>query len=157
MWPNQLLVKSARNAIAAGADPNRLPSVVLATQIPILLSLSIVVDTKYQPAAVQAAVQSALLDPDAGLFGVNAVGIGQVFFDSEIYAACLAVPGVCAVHHLKLSTRISELRHYILFRRRPRPDGIQDRCGHDRHDPGAGNYYFLADDGTALNMSVEAS
>ena len=96
-------VKTATAAIAAAADPNRLPSVSLAAQIKITLSLSIVVGPKYQSATVQAAVYSALLDPDTGLFGLNVVGIGQVFYDSQIYSAVLAVPGVSAVRNLALS------------------------------------------------------
>ena len=41
-----------------------------------------------------AAVTAALIDPDAGLFGRNNVRIGASIYRSQIYAACLAVPGV---------------------------------------------------------------
>jgi hypothetical protein len=145
-------VTSAGSAIAAAADPNRLPSVTAATRIPITVSLSIVVLPKYQADTVQGAVYSALLDPDDGLLGVNQVGIGQVFFDSQIYAACLAVPGVAAVHDLEFAA-VMRFRPRIFWRPLP----IQDACSQNRHDPGAGNYYFLADDGAALDISVETT
>jgi len=109
-------VKTATAAIAAAADPNRLPSVSLAGQIKITLSLTIVVGPRYQPATVQAAVYSALLDPDTGLFGLNVVGIGQVFYDSQIYSAVLAVPGVSAVHNLALSQIGRVIIYNRLFR-----------------------------------------
>jgi hypothetical protein len=149
---DQNAVTSAIGAIAAAADPNRLPAVTAATRIPITVSLSIVVQPKYQPDTVQAAVYSALLDADDGLFGVNQVGIGQVYFESQISAACLAVPGVAAVHDLEV-TNVVRFRPRILWRRLP----TQDACGQNRHDPGAGNYYFLADDGAALEISVETA
>jgi hypothetical protein len=147
---DQNAVTSATGAIAAAADPNRLPSVTAATRIAITVSLSIVVLPKYQADTVQAVVYSALLDPDDGLFGVNQVGIGQVFFDSQIYAACLAVPGVAAVHDLEFTT-VVRFRPRIFWRQQP----IQDACGQNRRDPGTSSYYFLADDGAALDVSVE--
>lgn len=150
-------LNSATGAITAAADPNRLPSMQPATQLPITLSLSIAVGSKYQPATVQAAVYAALLDPDTGLLGVNNVGIGQVFFDSQIYAACLAVPGVSAVHNLEFSETEARFRYEILFRRRASALAAQAPCGRNRHDPGAGGYYFLPDDGTSLIINVETS
>ena len=160
-------VKTATAAIAAAADPNRLPSVSMATQIKITLSFSIVVGPKYRPATVQAAVYSALLDPDTGLFGLNVVGIGQVFYDSQIYSAVLAVPGVSAVHNL-VFTRFGRVFIYdrlfraslqMLSRAGPTlfPAGPQNQCGQNRYDPGAGNYYLLPDDGASLTISVAAS
>jgi hypothetical protein len=149
---DQSAVNSATLAIAAAADPNRLPSVTAASRIQITVSLSIVVLQKYQADTVQAAVYSALLDADAGLFGVNQVGIGEVFFDSQIYAACLAVPGVAAIHDLEFAP-VLRFRPRIFWRPMP----TQDACGQNRHDPGAGNYYFLADDGAALDISVETT
>ena len=150
---DQNAVASATSAIAAAADPNRLPSVTAAIRIQITLSLSIVVLPKYQADTVQTAVYGALLDPDNGLFGVNQVGIGEVYFDSQIFAACLTVPGVAAVHNLELSTIALGFRPRIFWR--PLPPA--DACSQNRHDPGAGNYYFLADDGAALSILVETS
>ncbi len=86
-------VAAAQAALAATADPNRLPQVMLAQAVAMTLSLTFVYDPRYLPSNVQQAVQTALIDPDAGLLGKNVVGIGQVFYDSQIYGACLAVPG----------------------------------------------------------------
>ena len=89
---------SAYNAIAAAADPNRLPSILVATPLAMKLQLTLMMNPRYDESTVMSAVQTALLDPDSGLFGANAVGIGQAYYDSQIYAACLAVTGVDAVH-----------------------------------------------------------
>ena len=93
-------VLSAQQAFAASADPNRQPKVVLAQAVEMTLSLTIVYDPSHDGPTVQAAVHAALVDPDTGLLGLNVVGIGEVFYDSQVYAACLAVPGVVAVHSL---------------------------------------------------------
>ena len=93
-------VTAVQQAFAASADPNRQPRVVLAQAVEMTLSLTIVFDSRHDGPTVQTAVNTALADPDAGLLGVNVVGIGQVFYDSQVYAACLAVPGVVAVHSL---------------------------------------------------------
>ena len=50
-------------------------------------------------------LHDALLDPDQGLFGNNRIQIGKAYFNSDIYSACLAVPGVLAVHNLFFDTR----------------------------------------------------
>jgi hypothetical protein len=97
-------VDAARSAIAAAADPNRLPGIELATQIVINLSLTLVLDPRRDSTIVLNAVHDALLDPDNGLLGVNVVGIGQPFYDSQIYAACLALAGVQAVHDINFSS-----------------------------------------------------
>jgi hypothetical protein len=149
---DQNAVASATRAIAATADPNRLPAVTAATRVPITVSLSIAVSPRYQPETVRSALYAALLDPDAGLFGVNHVGIGEVVFDSQIYAACLAVAGVAAVHDLNVETA-TRFRPRFPVRRRP----SLNACGQNRHDPGAGRYFFLADDGAALTLSVAAT
>jgi hypothetical protein len=96
-------VDAARSAIAAAADPNRLPGIELAAQIVMNLSLTLVLDPKREAPTVLNAVHDALLDPDKGLLGVNVVGIGQAFYDSQIYAACLGVPGVQAIHDISFS------------------------------------------------------
>ena len=64
-----------------------------ATPLVVTLSLTYVRDPTRDDAAVRAGCNAALLDPDSGLFGVNAVGIGQVIYDSQIYAACLCGAG----------------------------------------------------------------
>ena len=89
-----------RPPFAAEADPNRYVPVLAASGINTVISLTYGRASRYLDAVVLSALHAALLDPDKGLFGVNAVGIGQVFYDSQIYAACLAVPGIVAVEDL---------------------------------------------------------
>jgi len=72
-------VTAAQQAFAASADPNRQPLVVLAQAVEMTLSLTIVYNSRYNGPTVQSAVHTALVDPDAGLLGLNVVGIGQVF------------------------------------------------------------------------------
>jgi hypothetical protein len=148
-------VAAAQNAIAASADPNRLPLVKLATQVTMTLSLTYLRDPRYQHGSVQAALQSALLDPDEGLFGINAVGIGEVFYASQIYAACLAIPGVQAIHDLSFVapprfSSLSSSRRPILIGTgrlpvRPKPifGGPRRACTGEHYDPGPGGYYAV--------------
>ena len=97
-----------------------------------------------------AAVRSALLDPDAGLFGSNIVQIGQAFYDSQIYKACLGVPGVQAVHALTVTVGPPLLRRYVwqilsvwAQGRRLKPATGAGCSGH-RYDPGPDGYFTLA-------------
>ena len=90
---------------------------------------------------MKAAVQSALLDPDAGLFGVNAVQIGRPVYESEIFAACLAVPGVLAVHGLQVY--------------RAAGSGFVLQSGF-RTDPGEGKFFQLAPADLVLSTEVAA-
>jgi hypothetical protein len=147
-------VAAAQSAIAASADPNRLPLVKLATQVTMALSLTYLRDPGYQDGSVQEGLQLALLDPDDGLFGVNAVGVGEVFYASQIYAACLAVPGVQAIHDLSFAAppRFSPLssRRPILIgigrlpvRPEPILTGPRLACTGERYDPGPGGYYTV--------------
>ncbi len=88
-----------------------------------------------QAGLVDLAVVEDLVDPDAGLLGANVVGIGQVFYDSQIYQACLAVPGVVAVHSLSVMLSSST------------------NAG-PQYDPGAGGYLSLAKAGLTLTPEV---
>jgi hypothetical protein len=65
---------------------------------------------------------TALTDPDVGLFGTT-LGIGQAVYRSQIYAACLSVPGAVSVNGLSLTGA---------------PEGPSYR-----YDPGSGNYFTL--------------
>jgi hypothetical protein len=149
---NQGAVNAAQKAIAAAADPNRLPRVALATPIEIYISLTLVTDPRYQTATVQAAVHGALLDPDTGLFGVNAVGIGQIFYDSQVFAACLSVAGVQAVHNYDFISGYKRFRPEIFFPGKLRilaPAASGCQCNQS-HVPTEGGYFFLPDDGAHL-------
>jgi hypothetical protein len=138
-------ITAAQAAIAAAADPNRPVVIRQATQVQIALSLTVVRDSRRDEQTVKAAVHAALLDPDTGLFGVNIVGIGQAFYDSQIYATCLAVPGVKAVHSLQFSSAAAAS---IVSR-----PAVLALCRDHRHDPGEGGYFFLPDDEQHLNLS----
>ena len=132
---------AAEMALAAAADPNRPVSVATATLIPIKLSLSLKIDSRYLPTDVSAAVRSALIDADAGLFGANVVRIGQFVYHSEICKACLSVPGVMAVHSIVfLAQRGSNFA--------PDPPEF-------RHDPGEGGFFQLLDQD--LSISTEGA
>ena len=126
-------VAAAQNALAPAADPNRLPVVKLATQIPMTLSLTYLRDPKYLDSAVQAGLQAALLDPDTGLFGANVIGIGigAVFYASQIYKACLSVQGVQAIRNLSFA-----------------PLGVSPSG--ERYDPGPSGYYVVPADSLQL-------
>jgi hypothetical protein len=168
-------VAAVQQAFAGSADPNRQPLVVLAQAVQMTLSLTIVYNPQYIATTVQAAVQTALVDPDVGLLGLNVVGIGQVFYDSQVYAACLAVPGVVAVHSLVFTvtnsriapmyTRLvgSDLNRFVLTQSRPAQPQTQSvstapsGCCGQRHDPGPDSYLFLPDDAQCLTINLEAA
>lgn len=117
-------VSSALSAIRLASDPNRPVNVVKATEVCFGLLFSLRVDPKRVSSEVIANVRTALTDPDTGLFGDNVVRIGQIFFNSDIYSACLAVPGVLAVHGLFVFS------NYALSMTA-------------KHDPGEGKYFRL--------------
>lgn len=134
-------VTAARSAFAAAADPNRQPQVVLAKKVIMALRLTVVYDTRRVAQTIREAVRIALIDPDAGLFGLNVVTIGQEFYDSQIYAACLAVPGVVSVHSLRFGP-VS-------------PSSRLPATAEQRHDPGPGAYFALATDGQQPDIVME--
>jgi len=91
------------------------------------VSFALVIDPTRIAADVQTAVAAALVDPDAGLFGANRVGIGEAIYVSRIYQACLSVPGALAVERLAVGTGASSTPS----------SGF-------RLDPGEGGYLSLA-------------
>jgi hypothetical protein len=153
-------VTSARAAFAATADPNRQPQVVLAQQVPINLSLTIVYDRSHVMQTVHDAVSAALVDPDNGLFGRNVVVIGQVFYDSQIYAACLKVPGVQAVHSLNFNRRELQTPTSLNPGNGSQPGKRADSnqtlaINNQRHDPGPGAYFLLSDTDGQPDIGME--
>jgi hypothetical protein len=116
--------KSAAQLVLTGdGDPNRPVSVLLANLIPLTITLNLVVNPDYDGPTVAARAVTALTDPAAGLFG-SSLGIGQSVFRSQIYAACLSIPGAMSVHSLSVS-------------------GAPAGTGY-RYDPGAGSYFTLS-------------
>jgi hypothetical protein len=180
---DQGAVKATRIAIADTADPNLLPSIELAKQIIVNLNVTLILDPRHDPKTVLDAVHAALLDPDSGLLGVNVVRIGQALFDSQVFAACLSVAGVRAVHDYSFSpegmgtasgasTSVLKMKQavQINFARtvkmkplilKPGVFGRQFvlpacQCEH-RHDPGEGGYFSLPDDGRHLTVSSKGA
>jgi predicted phage baseplate assembly protein len=129
---------AARRALAGAADPNRPVQVLQAVPIRIQLGVSIRGDARFAAEPVRTAVRAALQDPDSGLFGFNRVRIGQTVFRSEIYDACLRVPGVLAVHDLVFARQLAQ--------------GFINETG-ARHFPGEGSFYQLT--GDDLDVSME--
>ena len=58
-----------------------------ATPVAMTLSLTFLCDSTLDAPAIKTALTAALTDPDAGLFGQRAIGIGQVIYDSQIEAS----------------------------------------------------------------------
>ncbi|HEY4364586.1 MAG TPA: baseplate J/gp47 family protein [Bryobacteraceae bacterium] len=133
---NQAARDAALLALRGDADPNRPVSVQLATALPLTVSLTIEVDPKHIVDDVVGAAMTALTDPDAGLFGANRIGIGEVIYKSQVFAACLSVAGAVAVHSLTVKGA---------------PAGVNYRF-----DPGEGSYFTL-DPGSGLKITGEVS
>lgn len=151
-------VTAARAAIAGAADPNRPVTIAEAHQQQATLQLTYLRNPRYDDAKVRAALHDALVDPDKGLFGVNVVGIGQAFFDSQIYAACLAVPGIEAVQGLSFASNSDKTAvsssSLLSNRRLPSAQGIPlQACADHRHDPGPGGYFVIPDDAQHLTLT----
>ena len=157
-------VSGARTAIAAADDPNRPVVVALATAVPISLGLTVLVDPAYIPADVMNGVTAALVDPQSGLLGTDVVRIGQSIYLSQIYKACLSVPGTVAVHSLSFERK--QLQSYLLFPFHPLhfiskffPLKIGFPLLHlleeYRFDPGEGGFFQLSV--SDLNVSTEVA
>ncbi len=145
-------VEAAKTTLRGAGDPNRPVQVLPATPIPIRLTPTLRLDPTYEADWVQAQVRQALTDPDRGLFGDRRVRIGQVIYQSQIYAACLGVTGVLAVRGLKFA--FLHRSFHIL-------DGVpfeysnwqEEDC--PRHDPGEGSFYQLRDSLEDLTLQEE--
>lgn len=121
-------VSAAKIALKGTADTNRSVAVELAQPLPIKINLTLRIESSRIPEMVVAEVQKVLLNPDTGLFGANAIQIGQAIYQSQIYAACMQVSGVLAVHGLNFW--IDSGSGFILDT-------------NYRHDPDEGKFYQL--------------
>jgi len=130
-------VTAAELALRSDADPNRPINVQQAQPIALTISLTVTVDPAFVLDTVAAAAVTALTDPDTGLFGANRIGIGEAVFKSQIYAACLSVPGAVAVHSLSVTGAL------------PGP------CY--RFDPGEGFFFTLDPAPPALTVTPEVA
>src|SRR5262249_42604855 len=94
-------------------------------------------DPDYQAEPLVGAIRAALLDPESGILGTNTVRIGGSIFESEIFAACLAVPGTLAVTALQFVVQEGEI--------------LVSSTAY-RHDAGEGRFFRLDD----ANLEVTA-
>jgi hypothetical protein len=132
-------VNAAKIALGGTADPNRPVAVQLAQPLPVQLILTLQIEASRIPETVRAAVKAALLEPDTGLFGINAVQIGQAIYQSQIYATCMQISGVLAVPSLQFFLPLGT--EFILD-------------SHYRHDPGEGRFYQLSETNLYLYWEV---
>jgi hypothetical protein len=140
---DQNAVNSATAALAGASDPNRPVNVIQALKTSITLNFTLVVDPKYVEDDVVAAVTAALIDPNEGLLGSNVVQIGESLFQSQVYQACLSVPGVVAVQNLVITGATGQ------------SSSTCSNCDY-RFDPGVG-YFFSVDPTNGLNISPEVA
>ena len=87
------------------------------------------------------AVFNLLTDLDSGLFGLNKVGIGQAFFQSEIDSVCLKANGVVAVHQIRLSANTGA--------------GFVEETG-SKYEPGIDGFYVLATENLGITYEQVA-
>ena len=128
------VASSVQTLLDASGDPNRPVTVKTATEIPVTLTLQLIVIAGADLTLLEAAVTSALTDPGSGLFSPPQIAIGRALFDSNIEAVLQSIPGVIAV---AAST--------FAF------GGLTDPG--PLHIPGEGSYFSLS---TAnLNLSME--
>jgi len=151
-------VAAVQTALAGVAVPNQPLSVLPATPIAVVLSLTYVRDLHFGDPAVQTGLTTALVDPVVGLLGVANVGVGQAIYDSQIARACLAVPGVLAIHDVSFTSETGLLFYptIIVGGRLRRLGGVAaatSGCTGNRHSPGAGNYFSVPNDGQHLKLT----
>jgi predicted phage baseplate assembly protein len=146
---------AAAAALAGTEMPNQGLSIKAAVALEAKLSLTYVRDPRYADTAVQASLTTALLDPNTGLLGANVIGIAQPIYQSQIAAACLAVPGVTAIQDVSLTTlaggglvpwRVNFIRRFIL----PTTAAV---CAGQSYSPGPGNYFSVPNDSQHLFLT----
>jgi hypothetical protein len=131
--------------------------VKLATAIPVQISLTLLIDPRYEPAAVTMGARVALLDPAGSLLGA-AAPIGQTIFNSQIYDACLGVPGTVAVHGLEF--RIAQAHANLVtafyantYARLAARTSFVASAG-EKHFAGTGAFFELTADNLTISYKV---
>lgn len=144
-------VAATQAALATATDPNRPVVVTAATDNDLQIACNVTYDPTFDPSAVQSAVIAALSDPVTGLFAPSRSGIGDLLYDSQIYAACLNVPGVLAVRGLTIwnITKLTNLTNPTAAQIASTPPlpGVV-------HAPGAGVFFAVAP--AAVIITLEA-
>ncbi|HLK56936.1 MAG TPA: hypothetical protein VKU00_10245 [Chthonomonadaceae bacterium] len=129
-------VQAASKALNGAADPNTPLIITSATPISIGVSVTVQAATGVSSAPISAGIQSALLDPQTGLFQGGAAPVGAPLYESRIYAAIARVPGVQAIVNLAVT-------------------GVPPASGAmQRHDPGEGNYFVLPANQLEISVNV---
>jgi predicted phage baseplate assembly protein len=148
----------ATEALAGITMPNQVLRIKAATEVLAKLTLTYVRDPRLGDTAVQAGLTTALLDPNHGVLGAKILGIGQTLYESQIAAACLAVPGVTAIHDVSFTAE-NPLQHILLRRfvgNRLTFGGMRAQpvaCSGRRWNPGAGSYFSVPNDGQHLKLN----
>jgi hypothetical protein len=133
------VASSVQTLLSAAGDPNRPVTVLTATPVTVTLTMALVVTAGMDAIAIQTAVQTALCDPNVGLFSPANLGIGQGLFDSEIEVTVLAVAGVVAIQsNIKFTINGSVSAGPL-------------------HTPGEGAYFSLAPSGFYPSTEVAAN
>jgi hypothetical protein len=132
------VASSVQTLLSAAGDPNRPVRALPAIEKPVTLTMAFIVAAGMDPAAIKAALQTALCDPLAGLFSPPQIGIGRQLFDSMIEAASLAVTGVVAIKSCQFSI-----------------NGAIDAG--PLHNPGEGAYFSLDPSGFFTSMEVSGN
>ena len=136
-------VASARAALTAAADPNRRILVQLAVPTVVRLRMTLLIDRDHVADAVVSAARSALLGSPGGLFAPGVLAVGEVLYRSRIESIC-SVPGVLAVHHLRMRWHGK------------RPGTVPRDVRGPRFNPGQGGYFDLADARLTIDTEVTA-
>lgn len=136
-------VASARAALKAAADPNRRILVQLAAPTVVRLRMTLLIDQDHVANAVVSAARSALLGSPGGLFAPGVLAVGEVLYRSRIESVC-SVPGVLAVHHLRMRWHGK------------RPGTLPRDARGPRFNPGQGGYFDLADARLTIDTEVTA-
>jgi hypothetical protein len=146
---------AASAALSGVAMPNQRFVINTATAVPVTLSLTYFADPRFDDGNIRSGLAAALTGA-GGLFGADGLPIGQAVYDSQIEAACLAVPGVVAVRDLRFLAGGYYLPIIFRLAQRRRFAATAPVCAGHRHGPGAGNYYTLDPAGLTLNRGASA-
>ena len=151
---NDRMPSTPPDSLAGDSDPNRPVTVLLADEIPVQLQLTLEVDSIHDPATVVAAAKQALIDPDAGLFGANRIGIGEVIYRSRILRRLPVRPRRACGARSEVRTSFlpfllsdGDFSHFV--------GSESARLYGYRFDPGAGAWFAL--DPANLNIAREVN
>jgi predicted phage baseplate assembly protein len=132
-------VSVAQSALKQYGAPDQRVAVLPASRKAMSVELNVVTDPNHDATTVPADVRSAVTDLLSGKTRPGVVGIGDVLFNGEIFAACLYVLGVKAIDgfhfYLKTKDTITE---------DPLPT----------HSPGRHGFYQLMDPENDLKVTV---